>query len=230
MKVILLLAGLVAADINLDDPMLHPQMKREILQARQTLPDLSPSCTSAVLGLYSSLPTPPARLVSALGSGNPCSASVPSSLNSEFSDYQSSIGSWYSSNSGDVSSAFSVCPELSSLVSLLPVCVTSFLGGAAAGGSSGTDTASGASSTDTASGASSTGTASGASSTNTASGASNTDTASSSGGSANSQTTDTGSSSATGASATGSDTGAAPRETGFAMAALAAAGAIAAVL
>lgn len=195
--------GLVAANAMFDDPMIHPQMKREMLEPRQTLPDLSPSCTSALLGIYSSIPTPPARLVTAFadGNGNPCSATVPSSLSSEFSDYQGSVRNWYSSSSDDVSSALSGCPELSSLATLLPVCVTSYLGGGAASGS-GTDTASGATNT----GGSSTGEES-----------------------ANSQTMDTGSS-ATGASATGTDTGAAPRETGFAVAALAAAGAIAAAL
>lgn len=215
MRSIFLFAGLAAADAMFDDPMVHPQMKREILQPRQSLPDLSPSCTSALLGIYSGLPTPPARLVSAIGAdgSNPCSVTVPSSLSSEYSSYESKISSWYSQSSDDVSSALNSCSELRSLATLLPVCVTSYLGGGG-GAASGTGT-------DTASGASETGTD--ASST-TGGG----------GGGANSQSTDTGATSATDASATdasatGTETDAAPRETGYAMAALAAAGAIAAV-
>lgn len=209
MHLFLIFTSLVAAEAMIDDPMVHPQMKRELLQPRQTLPNINPSCTSALLGLYDSIPTPPARLVSAVGAegGNPCSVTVPPSLSSDFSDYQSSIGSWYSDNSEDVSSALSDCPELSSLATLLPVCATSFLGGGAVSGS-GTDTASSASSTG--------------------------DSSTSSGGSATSQqTTETNtdpSASATGASATGTETDAAPKETGVALAALAAAGAIAAFM
>ena len=217
MRYLFLFAGLAAADAMFDDPMVHPQMKREILQPRQSLPDLSPSCTSALLGIYSGLPTPPARLVSAIGAdgSNPCSVTVPSSLSSEYSSYESKISSWYSQSSDDVSSALNSCSELRSLATLLPVCVTSYLGGGGGGGAaSGTGT-------DTASGASETGT----DASSTMGGG---------GGGANSQSTDTGATSATDtsatdASATGTETDAAPRETGYAMAALAAAGAIAAV-
>lgn len=204
MRCLLIFVGIVAADAMFDDPMIHPQMKREMLQPRQTLPNLSPSCTSALLGIYSSIPTPPARLVTAIGAdnGNPCSATVPSSLSSEFSDYQNSVGSWYSSSSNDVSSALSNCPELSRLATLLPVCVTSYLDGGVASGS-GTDTTSGAG---------------------------NTDASSTTGGDANSQTTDTSSAASTRTSATGTDAGAASAESGFVVALLAAAGAIAAAL
>lgn len=165
-----------AAAFDPDEALAHPQMKRALLEPRQTglggalggLSDLSPSCTSALLGLYTSLPTPPANLGQALrgnggggggngggggGGNNPCSANLPSSLSSDFSSYSSDVRSWFDDNSAEVSSVFSSCSQISRYESLLPVCVSSFIGGAAAGGNSASATAT-ATTTDTSSGGS----------------------------------------------------------------------------
>lgn len=142
-----LLAAAATVGALEDDPMIHPQMKRTLVETRQTdvekaftnLPNLSPSCTSALKSVYGTLPTPPANLLTAVGGGhNPCSITVPASLHSEYTSYSSEIGSWYSHNSHGLSSALSHCPELSRYASLLPVCASSLLSGSHSGTHTGT--------------------------------------------------------------------------------------------
>ena len=206
------LGAACAAAIN-EDAFIHPEVRRALgLEPRQTfgggaLPDIPASCTTALLGLVGSLPTPPPRLASAIlgDNRNPCSVTVPSSLSSSYSSYESEVKSWYSESSDDVSSAFSKCTALSSLASRLPVCASSFLGGAAGGSGSGTET--GASATATSSGASQTSDSSSSTGSSSSSSTTSTDTAGGSGG---------------GSSGVSSTTAGAARETGMAMAALAA--------
>ena len=193
-------ASVVTAD---DDVMAYPQLKRAVLEPRQSIiPDLPVSCTTDVLKILTSLPTPPARLLTATALSDPCSATVPDSLTSDYSSYSSRLSSWYDGHSSEISSVFSDCPELRSLASSLPVCATSFLGGALQTG--GTTTTTTGSSTSTTSGSSSSSTSTGTS-------------------------TSSSSSSSTSTSTTSTTTGGAARETGAAVAAMAAAGLLAAI-
>jgi hypothetical protein len=131
------------ASVTADDVMAYPQLKRAVLEPRQSIiPDLPVSCTTDVLKILTSLPTPPARLLTATALTNPCSATVPDSLTSDYSSYSSRLSSWYDGHSSEISSIFSDCPELRSLASSLPVCATSFLGGALQTGGSTTTTGS----------------------------------------------------------------------------------------
>ncbi|KAI9897894.1 hypothetical protein N3K66_007750 [Trichothecium roseum] len=230
-SIIIAALAVTVAAFDPDEALAHPQMKRALLEPRQTglggalggLTDLSPSCTSALLGLYTSLPTPPTKLGQALrgngggdggssgggggGGGNPCSVNLPSSLSSDFSSYSSEVRSWFNDNSADASSVFSSCSQISRYESLLPVCVSSFIGAGGDGAAASSNSAS-ATTTDTSSG-------------------------STSGGSGGSSSSTSGSGSeSTSGSAGGSDTSGAgvSREMGEAMMALVAVGVLAAAL
>ncbi|KAL6851375.1 hypothetical protein ACO1O0_008503 [Amphichorda felina] len=199
-----IVAAISLVDALEDDPM----MKRALVEARQTngLPNLEPSCTSALKGLVDTLPTPPPDLITAFGGGqnDPCTATVPDTLSSDFSSYSSEVGSWFTQHSQSISSALSKCHVLSQYATKLPVCATSYLGGG--GHTSGTHTHTPA----TATGATTTGTGTTASPTTTT-------------GTETTGTTTTGATTAT-------TTGAAVRETGVAFAGLAVAGLIALAL
>lgn len=124
-------AAMAVASHNI---MALPQVKREVLQPRQTLsiPDISSECQSAALDVIGSIPTPPPALVSDVAENpqtDPCSTyEAPSSLSSDYASYSSEVISWYSSHESDLVSALSACPELSSYASLLPVCSTAYSG------------------------------------------------------------------------------------------------------
>ena len=131
-------AAVAVVNAQLDDPMVYPQM-RAYIEPRQTagveekllgLPNLAPSCTSAIKDLVKTLPTPPPKLVTGIGVGNdPCHTAIPDTLTSDYTSYSSEIGSWFTQHSQSVSSALSKCPEISKLATKLPVCATSYLGG-----------------------------------------------------------------------------------------------------
>jgi hypothetical protein len=105
------------------------------------------ACSSVLAGLASlvtGLPVPTGALSSYLATAattltNPCSLSIPSSVASDFSVYETSVISFYNAHSSQLSSALSACPSLTSLVQN-PVCSTS------AGGASATAAATGSAS------------------------------------------------------------------------------------
>ena len=73
------------------------------------------SCTSSGLSLFSLLPTMPPDLESfyETATGDPCKLSVPSSLSSEQSSWNSAARGVITSHSGDISSFLSHCPTYS---------------------------------------------------------------------------------------------------------------------
>ncbi|KAB5513086.1 hypothetical protein GE09DRAFT_637596 [Coniochaeta sp. 2T2.1] len=107
---------------------IHPGLvaKRD-LAARQTDTggdddsglDAATSCISDLMSVYSSLPTPPPEILSWEESNtiaDPCSITVPASLSSAFSSYESQALSWFSEHSDALEDALSNCPLYSSLV------------------------------------------------------------------------------------------------------------------
>lgn len=96
----------------------HQAVKRAV-EARQTSgTGGDAACLTALMSVYSSLPTPPPELVSyALTATvtDPCNLSVPSSLSAPVSSYQQSVFSWLGQNGAAVSSALSQCPSFSSI-------------------------------------------------------------------------------------------------------------------
>ncbi|KAF7554248.1 hypothetical protein G7046_g6868 [Stylonectria norvegica] len=96
--------------------MAHAEMKRDLLEARQTDSSDITACTSALLDVYSSVPTPPAAIVDDIEKHpqtDPCSFSTPASLSKQYASYSSEVMSWYSKNEDKISSALSECPILS---------------------------------------------------------------------------------------------------------------------
>ncbi|KAH6982373.1 hypothetical protein EDB80DRAFT_592866 [Ilyonectria destructans] len=149
----MLLATLLAIVASADNFMAHPNMKRDI-EARATATAtgiLSDECQSAILDVYSDVPTPPAAIVSDLLENpqtDPCSLHTPASLSKEYASYSSEVVSWYDDNKDALSSALSECPALSSYATGINVCET----GSGSGSGSGSDaTATGTSGSDSAS-------------------------------------------------------------------------------
>lgn len=130
--------------------MAHPNMKREI-EARATATAtgiLSDQCQSAILDVYSDVPTPPAEIVSDLldhPQTDPCHFSTPASLSKEYASYSSEVVSWYDKNKGALSSALSECPALSSYATGIDACET----GSGSGSKSSSDSGSEAKATGT---------------------------------------------------------------------------------
>ncbi|KAB5555090.1 infection structure specific protein [Coniochaeta sp. 2T2.1] len=106
---------------------IHPGLvaKRD-LAARQTDTggdddsglDAATSCISDLMSIYSSLPTPPPEIFSweeANTITDPCSITIPASLSSAFSSYESEALSWFSEHSAEIEDALSDCPLYSSL-------------------------------------------------------------------------------------------------------------------
>lgn len=93
------------------------------------------ACSSVLQGLatlITGLPTPTGALSTYLATAattltDPCHLSVPSSVASAFSIYESSVISFYSAHSSQLNSALAACPSLTSLVAN-PVCSTSTAG------------------------------------------------------------------------------------------------------
>lgn len=101
----------------------HNAVKRG-LAARETASATGGSdagCLTGLVSLYSSLPTPPPELISyetEHPQTDPCSFSVPDSLTSAFSSYETAVSSWANDHMSDISSALSACPAASSYSSL----------------------------------------------------------------------------------------------------------------
>ncbi|KAH6997357.1 hypothetical protein EDB80DRAFT_727714 [Ilyonectria destructans] len=120
--------------------MAHPNMKREI-EARATATAtgvLSEQCQSAILDIYSDVPTPPAAIVSDLldhPQTDPCHFSTPASLSKEYASYSSEVVSWYDDNKKALSSALSECPALSSYATGIDACETGSSGSGSGSGS-----------------------------------------------------------------------------------------------
>lgn len=135
-KVILtgLMATAVSASANF---MAHAEMKREVLQPRQTdvTGGISTECQTALLEVYSSLPSPPPEILSDAIENpqtDPCSFSTPASLADEYSSYSAEVVSWYAENEDEINSVLEACPILSQYATMVPVCPTD-LGGAGGG-------------------------------------------------------------------------------------------------
>lgn len=112
--------------------MAHQEMKREMLQPRQTATEggvggISTECQTALLDIYSSLPSPPAEILSDAVQNpqtDPCSFSTPASLSKQYASYSSEVVSWYSENQKEIGSVLSECPVLSQYATMVPVCET----------------------------------------------------------------------------------------------------------
>ncbi|KAI8953610.1 hypothetical protein F4801DRAFT_102804 [Xylaria longipes] len=109
--------------------------KRDFLENRQVDGlDIDPACQSALISvstLFDSAPTPPADLADATLPSDPCATpSFTGKLQSEYSAYTSSAFQWYSSNSDELLSFFTVCSGVvgDAATSGLPLCSTD-LGG-----------------------------------------------------------------------------------------------------
>jgi hypothetical protein len=93
------------------------------------------ACSSVLQGLatlITGLPIPTGDLSTYLATAattltDPCHLSVPSSIASAFSAYESSVVSFYSAHISQLNSALAACPSLTSLVAN-PVCSTSTAG------------------------------------------------------------------------------------------------------
>lgn len=125
-----LLATLLSASaVVATSPQGHLQMKRA-LEARQTrgsgnndddndndsINASATACLGAVFSLLASVPTPPPALVSAFTSagiddiGDACTYTPPPNLAAPYSSYASAVSSWYGANGDRVSSALKDCP------------------------------------------------------------------------------------------------------------------------
>lgn len=119
---LLLLAAATAVTANLRA---HPiPLPKRAVEARQTddfpeptdtsSSDPEPSgCESSAYSLETSMPTAPPDLESYYASYTSTGSciNVPSSLTSDYEDYTSSVDSWYSANSDDVSSFLDACTD-----------------------------------------------------------------------------------------------------------------------
>jgi hypothetical protein len=103
----------------------HAALHKRAVLARQTASTVPSAtvggdiaaCATAAAALLTSLPTPPADLASALATvtiTDVCSYSIPASLSAPLSSYESSLVSWASAHDAELSSAVSLCPDLSS--------------------------------------------------------------------------------------------------------------------
>ncbi|KAI3332397.1 hypothetical protein HD806DRAFT_480438 [Xylariaceae sp. AK1471] len=108
--------------------------KREFIENRQD-DGLDPACESAlsaVMPLYSELPTPPADLLSMTLPADPCvTPSFTGKLGEEWSSYTSEALQWYSSHSDELNSIVTACSDIAAqagAITGVPVC-TSGLGG-----------------------------------------------------------------------------------------------------
>ncbi|KAI1192086.1 hypothetical protein F5B17DRAFT_232 [Nemania serpens] len=108
--------------------------KRDFLEIRQTN-GIDPTCASAisdVSSLYSTVPTPPADLLSVTLPSDPCvTPSFTGKLQSEWATYTSEALQWYTSHSSQLLSFVSACSGLvdGSLATDVPVCSSSLSGG-----------------------------------------------------------------------------------------------------
>jgi hypothetical protein len=116
------------------------------LEARQTN---AAACAEAEASIYQGLPTPPPAIVSYEATHtatDPCSVTVPASLSSDFSSYESAVASWFAAHSSQIESVMSQCPQFSTPATAGSGCSTSAAGGSGATAAAGTTTGGSASS------------------------------------------------------------------------------------
>lgn len=99
---------------------------RAELQARQTEGGAATKCAADFASVYSSSPTPPPEIFS-YGLDHPltdwCNYSVPSSLETMFSSYESAVSSWVQVNVRTINALASSCP-IYSMITVSPPCWT----------------------------------------------------------------------------------------------------------
>lgn len=199
----------------------RPDIVKRALEARQTDEAGMSACLDAMQSLITAMPTPPPAVDI---TGDPCTFTVPKSLESAYSSYQSAITSWYTAHSSQWSSALAQCPDsdafTSDLDSASSCTAVNNSGNSGSNGDSGSKTTDSSDSQET---GSSSGSGSGASS-RSSSGASPTAT-----GGSNSSGSGSGSSSGSGNGNGNAGKNAAHRDTGLAGAAVAIAGVLGAV-
>ncbi|GAP82713.1 hypothetical protein SAMD00023353_0102490 [Rosellinia necatrix] len=97
--------------------------------------DLDPKCESALADastLYSSVPTPPAALLSETLPADPCvTPTFTGKLQSEWASYTSEAEAWYTSHSDELLNFVTACSGLvgDSIATAVPVCSTAAAGG-----------------------------------------------------------------------------------------------------
>ncbi|KAM7197228.1 infection structure specific protein [Rhypophila sp. PSN 637] len=96
----------------------HQQVKR-VLEARQTGGGdggAIPTCIRPLVSLYSSLPTPPPEVVNLTPPTDPCAPfTPPPSAAAPYSSFSSEVVSWWGEHSSDIISALSSCPQVTAL-------------------------------------------------------------------------------------------------------------------
>lgn len=113
---LLTLAGAATASVNLA-PVHREAVRREIL-ARQTDEAGASACLDAMMSIATELPPPPAEygnFIVTQTETDPCSITLPSTLEASMSSYVSVVSSWFSASSDHWSSAMSQCPDLATL-------------------------------------------------------------------------------------------------------------------
>ncbi|KAI1201770.1 hypothetical protein F5X97DRAFT_12460 [Nemania serpens] len=107
--------------------------RRDFLENRQT-DGLDPECASAVSdisSLYSSVPTPPADLLSVTLPSDPCvTPTFTGKLQSEWATYTSEALQWYTSHSDELLSFVTACSGLvnGAIATGIPVCSSEVTG------------------------------------------------------------------------------------------------------
>ncbi|KAI0541562.1 hypothetical protein GGR58DRAFT_456478 [Xylaria digitata] len=109
--------------------------KRDFIENRQDDGlGVDPTCQSALSAIqtiYSSVPTPPADLLTATLPADPCvTPSFTGSLQSEWSSYTSEALQWYASHTADFANFLTACSDLvdESAATNLPVCSSDLAG------------------------------------------------------------------------------------------------------
>lgn len=144
------LAAVVAAEQAIHPG--HLAVKRELV-ARQTATPTAGAggdgadaeCLSALMGLYSTIPTPPPEVLSFAGdaataTGDLCTLSIPETIKPAYSSYEAEVVSWLKDNEKGISSALDECPQYSAMAesalnSAAGACSTAPAGGAGGAGS-----------------------------------------------------------------------------------------------
>ena len=108
------------------DAVVHPaHVAKAELQARQT-DEAGTKCSSDFMSLYGTAPTPPPEIFS-YQLDHPltdwCQYSVPSSLESMFSNYESAVSSWVGGHLTTIHALASSCP-IYSIITVSPPCWT----------------------------------------------------------------------------------------------------------
>lgn len=137
-KTTLLLLGATMA-VNAQVPAIA---KRDFLTSRQDPESgdfsglgLDPACESAlsaVVPLYSSLPTPPDALISATLPADPCvTPDFTGTLSEQYASWTTGALDWFTSHSDQLFSVITACSELAAGMTDVPLCTTGLENGGA---------------------------------------------------------------------------------------------------